>query len=420
MKKAIIAILVSLTAAFNLMAQLQDTMTGCLNERVKSLQVQLNGFPLDYPILIMNTDNQLIFSFDHLAEDREYLRYELIHCNANWQPSGLVDSEYLDGFNQADIEYYDYSQMTTTHYVHYEFAIPNEQMMPRLSGNYLVRVYPDNDPDDTWLQCRFMVSEQTAKIDASCTSRTDVDFNKTHQQLEIVVDVERSDVRDPFNDLKIMIQQNGRYDNEVMLQQPLRLADRKVTVYEHLPKLIFDAGNEYRRMETTSVTFPTMGVRAIEYHQPYYHIALETDYPRNEEMYLYDQTQHGRYFIREYNSDQSEIEADYVVVHFTLDLGGERPNDLIFLDGDFVHRRFDPESLMTYNRATGLYERNMLLKQGAYNYQYLTVPNGKNRGYTGPIEGDKYQTQNEYLIKIYARHIGDRYDRLIGTTVVSM
>lgn len=396
-----------------------DTMTGCLNERIKSLKVQLNGFPLDYPILVMNTDNELIFSFDHLADEREYLRYELVHCNANWQPSGLVDSEFLDGFNQCDIEYYDYSQLTTTHYVHYEFAIPNEQMAPTLSGNYLVRVYPENDPDDIWLQCRFYVSEQSAAINAGYTSRTDIDFNKEHQQLEISVNVERSNVRDPFNDLKVMIQQNGRYDNEVMLQQPLRMADRSTSVYAHVPKLIFEAGNEYRRMETTTIHYTTMGVDAIEYHEPYYHFVLGIDTPRNDEMYLYDQTQHGRFFVREYNSSQSDIEADYGVVHFRLDLGGERPDEMIFLDGDFVNRRFDPESLMTYNRATGLYERNMLLKQGAYNYQYLTVPKGKNRGYTGPIEGDKYQTQNEYLIKVYARHPGERYDRLIGTTLIA-
>lgn len=394
-------------------------MTGCINERIKSLQVQLNGFPLDYPILVLNTDNQLIFSFDHLTEEREYLRYELIHCNANWQPSNLVDSEFLDGFNQADIEYYDYSQLTTTHYVHYEFVIPNEDMSPRLSGNYLVRVYPENDPDDTWLQCRFMVSEQSAELKVSMSTRTDVDTNKEHQQLEIIVDTQRARVRDPFNDLTVMIQQNGRYDNEVALTHPLRLADLNTAVFAHDAKLIFEAGNEYRRVETISTKYPTMGVEEIQYHEPYYHMLLQVDEPRNENMYLYDQTQHGRFFIREYNSSQSEIEADYVVVHFRLDLGGEKKNEVIFLDGDFVNRRFNPESLMTFNRATGLYERNMLLKQGAYNYQYLSVPDGANRGYTAPIEGDKYQTNNEYLVKVYARHPGERYDRLIGVTKIN-
>lgn len=390
-----------------------DTMQGVFNDRVKSLQVQLEGNPYAPPVICLGTDDRLVVSFDHLAEDREYLRYELVHCSANWQPSGLVDSEFLDGFNIGDVEEYEFSQLTTVHYVHYTLVIPNEDISPLLSGNYLLKIYPEQDSDDIWLQCRFMVSEQTAVIGTSISGVTDIDYNKAHQQLALVVDTERSGVLDPFNDLIVMIQQNGRYDNEVALRQPLNMRGRHVSVYEHNPALIFDGGNEYRRFEIVSTTYPGMRVGAIDYAEPFYHFALYTDEPRYSEMYLYDQTQHGRFTIREYNSDMSDIEADYGVVHFTLDIP-ELTDASIFIDGDFTCRRFDPESLMTYNRATGLYERNMLLKQGAYNYQYLVVPKGKTRGYTAHIEGDKFQTANEYLIKVYCRHPGDRYDRLIG------
>lgn len=413
-RNALIAIFLSLACAF---ANADDTRTACFNERIKSLKVELDGYPLAAPIIVLNTNDRLIFSFDHLADEREYLRYELVHCNADWQPSGLVDTEFLDGFNQGDIEAYDYSQLTMTRYVHYDLAIPNEEVAPKLSGNYLLKVYPDSDPDDVWLQCRFMVSEQTAEIGAEVTSRTDVDINRKHQQLSIIVDSEHSGVPDPFNDLIVQVQQNGRYDNEATLTHPLRMASRAVSVYEHQSPLIFEAGNEYRRFETVTTHYPSMGVEEMAYHEPYYHAKLFTDQPRKDEMYLYDQTQNGRFTIREYNSNNSDIEADYVVTHFTLD-APYMESAQIYIDGDFVNRRFDPESMMTYNRATGLYERNMLLKQGAYNYQYLVVPSGENKGRTDMIEGDKYQTVNEYVIKVYARHPGDRYDRLIGTHTI--
>ncbi len=392
---------------------------GCLaaEGRAKTAQVELAGFPLEPPVLVLNTDNQLVFSFDIFAEDRDYLRYELIHCNSDWTPSDLVDSEYLDGFNQADIDMYDYSQLTTTHYVHYQFAIPNAQMTPLLSGNYKARVYPEDNPDATVTEYRFYVSEQTAQIDVSYSSRTDVDVNKGHQQLELSVDVERSHVQDPFNDLEIVILQNGRQDNKAELRQPLRMANRSTAVYAHQQPLIFEAGNEYRRMECVSVKYPSMGVEEIEYYEPYYHVKLHVDNPRSDEMYLYDQTQHGRYFVREYDSGQSEIEADYVVVHFRLDMGG-RVDDEIYLDGDFTDRNLDANAMMVYNPSTGLYERNMLLKQGAYNYQYLSKKAGERIAHASQIEGDKYQTQNEYLVLVYARHLGERYDRLIGTTLV--
>lgn len=395
-----------------------DTMTGSFDERIRTLQVRAPADPLPLPVIVMGTDDQLIFSFDHLADDRQYFRYDLVHCNANWQPSGLVDSEIVDGFNLGDIEYYDYSGAVTNRYVHYSLAFPNENMMPKVSGNYLLRVFREDNPDDIVAQWRFMVSEQTAGIDARVSTVTDVDYNEGHQQLSVIVDSERSDVPDPFNDLILMIQQNGRYDNEVAISHPLRMQDRHISVYEHLNPLIFEAGNEYRRFETVRTDYPGMHVASVDYFDPYYNFTLETDRPRVGDMYLYDNTQHGAYVVNAYNTDVPDTDAEYVVVHFTLDMP-EMPGSMVFVDGDLVNRRFDPESLMTFNKATGLYERSMLLKQGSYNYQYLVVPPGHNRGYTSIIEGDKYQTSNSYLLKVYVRHPGDRYDRLIGVSPIN-
>ena len=70
-----------------------------------------------------------------------------------------------------------------------------------------------------------------------------------------------------------------------------------------------------------------------------------------------------------------------------------------------------------YNRATGRYEKRLLLKQGAYNYQYLAVADGQHIGLTSAIEGDKYPTVNEYTVRVYYRPRGSRYDRLAGVKV---
>lgn len=392
--------------------RLTDTMTGIFDEHIKSLQIRLEGDDFADPIVVLNSEDRIVINFDHLAEDREYFRYSIIHCNAFWQPSGLVDSEFLNGFNEGTIDSYRFSRGTTVHYVNYTLAIPNEQVRPTLSGNYLLRIYNEDDPDRTLLQCRFMVSEASAPVAVSAAGQTDIDYNKSHQQLSIIVDSERALVEDPFNDLIVTVSQNGRLDSEITLRQPLRMQGKR-SVYEHQPQLIFDAGNEYRRFEAVSDYYPGMGVERIEYFDPYYHYVLYADSPRPAE-YIYDQTQHGRFFVRNYNSDDSEIEADYGVVHFTLDMP-EQPGAMIFVDGDFVQRRFDDSSRMFYNHASGRYEKAMLLKQGAYNYQYLFVPQGARRGYTGHIEGDHYQTVNEYSVRVYHRRRGERYDRLIGT-----
>lgn len=393
-----------------------DTIPGVFDEFIKSLRVHLNGNDFAAPIIVLDTEDQILIEFDHLAEDREYFRYSLTHCNAKWQPSGLVDSEYLDGFNEGTIENYDFSRGTKIHYVHYELTIPNDQVRPTISGNYLLRIYAENDPETTLLQCRFMVSEATAKVAAYASPQTDMDYNAAHQQVNVVVDVEDAGIEDVFNDMAVFVSQNGRMDNERAARQPLRVSGTKV-FYEHQPRFIFEAGNEYRRFEAVSDYYPGINVAQIEYYEPYYHYNIVPDHPRASESYVYDETQNGRFFIREFNSDESDLEADYGVVHLTLEMD-EMPGTMVFVDGDFVQRRFDDDSRLHYNTERQAYERAFLLKQGAYNYQYLVVPQGATRGYTGQVEGDKFQTINEYLIKVYHRRRGERYDRLIGTAAI--
>lgn len=407
---------VILSALITVALSAADTMTGIFDDAFHTLRTEVNGNFLAPPVLLIDSGDELTVSFDEIAESNSYLRYSLVHCNANWTESSLVESEFLDGFNFGNVDDYEYSQLTATHYVNYRITLPNDRFRFNISGNYLLRVYRDDDPDTTLLQVRFMVSEATAVVRGDVLSVTDIDYNGRHQQVSVTVDATNAGVEDVFNDMMVYVSQNGRLDNEVMVRQPLRVSG-KTAFYEHLRPLIFPAGNEYRRMETVSVTYPGMNIESVEYHEPFYHATVATDYPRAADSYVYDSTQNGRFVVREYNSSQSDVEADYVVTHFSLD-APELPGKYIFLDGDFTCRRFDPQSMMVYNRATDRYEKTLLLKQGAYNYQYLTVDRDSRSGNTATIEGDFHPTRNEYLIKVYTRHRGERYDRLIGVTTV--
>lgn len=394
-----------------------DTRQGVMEGAFKTLQVRLGDDIFAPPVLnLANPGERIVISFDELAEERRYLRYSLVHCDASWQPEGLVDSEFLDSFNEGTVEDYDYSQATVVHYVHYTIALPNQQVRITQPGNYLVRVYDENEPDRTLLQARFGVCNFTAPVMATVSSRTDIDTNTSHQQLALQIDTRHLHVDDPFNDLRVVITQNGRPDNEVTLTTPQRINGDRV-IYEHLRPLIFDAGNEYRRFETTSVDYPGLGVERVIHDAPVYNAELYTDSPRDKQSYLYDSTQQGRYVVRSVDTQESDTEADYVLTHFTLLMPPIAGAD-IFIDGDLTDRRMDPSSHMVYNHSTGAYEQSMLLKQGAYNYQYLVVPNGSDRGLTAPVEGDKYQTVNEYTIRVYHRPRGTRFDRLVGITTV--
>lgn len=89
----------------------------------------------------------------------------------------------------------------------------------------------------------------------------------------------------------------------------------------------------------------------------------------------------------------------------------------MYIEGDLTQRLADGVAKMEYNHATGKYERFMLLKQGAYNYQYLLKRRDGDK-YTNDIEGNFFPTANEYLITVYGRRHGERYDRLLGVDMV--
>ena len=231
-------------------AYADDTMNGIFDSRFKTLQVKVDGNDYAPPVITLGTDDRVKITFDELTEEHSYLRYSLVHCNADWQPSGLVESEFVDGFNLGYIEEYEYSQLTTTHYVHYTVALPNDEVRFTVSGNYLLRVFSEDNPDEVLLQARFMVCEPLASIGATITSRTDVDYNDAHKQLSLEVDVAKVGVQDLYNDIKVVVSQNSRVDNEVMLTKPLRVSSQTLC-YEHQSPLIFTGGNDAHITLTT-------------------------------------------------------------------------------------------------------------------------------------------------------------------------
>ena len=61
-----------------------------------------------------------------------------------------------------------------------------------------------------------------------------------------------------------------------------------------------------------------------------------------------------------------------------------------------------------------MYRATRMLKSGLYNYAYVWLPDGATKATMSHIESDNYDTENEYLILVYHREFGSRYDKLIG------
>ena len=395
-----------------------DTTTGIFDRRFRTLKTEVEDNFMSPPVIRLGTNDRILVKFDEIGEDNSYLEYRLIHCDADWQPSRLIESEYLEGFNSVRIEDYAYSTATFVHYVNYLIAFPNEDLQIKHSGNYLLQVYDPERPEETLLQTRFQVTENRARIEGNVTSRTDMGHNTYWQQLAFEIDCQGIGELNPYQDIIVYVTQNNREATKRRIMTPLRVSGDKI-IYEHLNDLVFGASNEYRRFESVSNSFPGMRVDSLQYMGSNYHVWLKVDEPRQSASYSYDQTQHGRFLVREYNSTDSDIGADYITVHFLLECP-ELPSYDIYLDGEFTHDRMDKENQLTYDHRVGGYVAEVPLKQGAYNYQYVTRSRQTGEISTSTIEGDKYETLNEYGIAVYFRPPGARADRLISYRILQM
>lgn len=386
------------------------------NPRVQSLSV---SNPYDFmapPVIKLTTNDVLDVNFDLIGEEREYLRYRIIHCNSDWQPSRLMESEFVNGFNETLIEDYGFSRDTYIHYVNYNITLPDQENQILVSGNYLLQVYPEGYPDDILFQVRFSVTEDISPINGGITSRTDKGTDSYYQQLFFNVDLGALGNVNPYQDLIINIEQNNSPFASKTISHPMRVTGGKA-VFEHSPELIFEASNEYRRFETVRTDYPGMRVDSVKFMGDMWHAWVHPDESRVDRQYFYDKTQHGRFKIDDYNGTEPDLSADYVMVHFTLE-PVEHVKGNIFIDGDFTNHILNDMTMMKYDWNDGLYHTSIPLKQGSYNYRYIVLPEDGSIPSPSSIEGNKYETNNEYLIKVFLRTPGSRSDRLVGVSKI--
>ena len=378
--------------------------------KISTPQMVLNdewGVP---PVMQLGSDDVLRFSFDEMSHVYHRYTCRIVHCNSDWEQSDLLEMDYLDGFNDFVIDDWENSVNTSVLYTHYQFTIPNDDVSLKASGNYRIEVFDDEVEDEAPVAVfEFSVVEPLLSFDVKVSGDTDISFNEGHQQLSITVGYP-SFVTSPASELKPVVYQNRRRDNCVMGITPTYITGDKVE-YTHNPRLIFDAGNEYRRFEVADPNSPGEGVEEVVYIEPCYHAVLYMDKPRTSHSSYRDEN--GLYFVNTLEGYGTEIEADYVDVHFALDVS-YRAGGGYYLLGDFNADCFDDANKLEYDEEEDYYFISVPLKLGVYNYMYVWVPTGSDRADNHPVEGNFYNTENEYLIYMYYRGFGDRADRLLG------
>ena len=122
----------------------------------------------------------------------------------------------------------------------------------------------------------------------------------------------------------------------------------------------------------------------------------------------------GNFVVRNVRGENNEIEADYAWVYFSLSAPAFMANKGVYVTGMFNNYILSPEYKMDFNAEKNLYEKAVLIKQGFTNYQYQVADNKGNVDAEKAIDGNFWQTENDYSILVYYRENTDRYDRVIG------
>lgn len=382
-------------------------------ENIKSVKFHLDGVFLSYPIIDLNSNGQLVLSFDDMNEDVMDYTYTIVHCDKDWTTSDLDEIDFLDGFNGERVDNYDFSFNTLTEYTHYRILLPNEDIRWLVSGNYLVHIFEDDEDKRPVLTRRFMVTESIMRIIPNFVPPSRANKYRSHQEIDFVVNFKGQSIANPRREVSASILQNGRWDNAVTEVLPM-FTRQEDLIYDYQDKIIFPAGKEFRFMDIRSFRYPRQGLADVQRDDQYWDVVAKLQETRAFETFESYNDINGKFIIEHMEQNRPNLEGDYAKVLFPLKVSQQLEGKSIYIVGDMTDWQMKDEFKMVYNPAVGAYVAKPLLKQGFYNYYYVTIDEDGQKYTHDEFEGDWHLTENDYTILIYYRPFGQRYDRIVA------
>lgn len=350
--------------------------------------------------------------FDEIAEQPNNYRYRIIHCNSTWKPDSLESYEYIQGPEEGYIENYNSSFTTLTSYFNYYQSIPAKYSAFTLSGNYILEVFLDDNPDSTIITRQFYVTENLLDVEIEVTSPTENRWS--NQEVNVTIGCNHPSHSHLLNSiyLKVIVQQNGRIDNIRTL--PFSGHSNNKLCYRWTRENIFEGGNTFRYFDISNIRTPMYNVNKIEHFGNEIYAILMPEEDRSSKNYETAIRLNGGMKTNAWDRNDPLTESEYVYVNFLLPM--ERPllNGNIHIVGELTQWHLNENSRMEYQPEMKAYTKRLLLKQGYYSYQLLFKEKGTNYGSTEKLEGNHTVTPNTYTALIYYRKPGDRYERLIA------
>ncbi|MHA4807652.1 type IX secretion system plug protein [Flavitalea flava] len=380
-------------------------------------QLFIAGNQLGYPILRLNTNDQLELHFDDLDGDVKNYSYTYQLCNADWTPAIVSQFDFIRGFSQVRFANYQFSSVALTRYTHYQALLPDQNCLPIRSGNYLVKVFLDGDTSKLAFVRRMLITDGRISVHPRLFPPLDYQLAHTHQRIQMEVNVGALNPANPLDQIKVVVLQNYRWDNAIRNMRPTFFSNNKLE-YSSDNDCVFPAGREYRWLDLQSFRYQSDRIQNATYGKTSTDIMVRPDADRSRLPFYFYKDYNGFYFIQTTESLNPLLQTDYATVHFSFVPPGNIsfPGKDVYILGQFTGGGFNDSTRLIYNAEKGRYEIAFFLKQGYYNYSYVTIDHNdpEKRAAFDLTEGNFLETENDYTVLVYYRALGSRADELVG------
>ncbi len=358
---------------------------------------------------IVRLGNVLELSFDDLEADSKEYQYKVAHMTHDWKPSNLTSNQYIDGFDENEIINITNSFNTLQSYTHYSVEIPNQNTIITKSGNYLISVL--NEDYEVVFSRRCIFYEDITTVGVAVLRSRDTKSNNQKQTVQFSVNHPNIPINNATREINITLFQNHNWNTAINNIQPQFIKPQQL-LYNHTFKTNFWGGNEFLNFDSKHLRNTSLNIAKTE-RKNIYHSYIYTDEQRADKTYTFNPDINGQFVVRTLEANDSNTEADYSIVHFSLDAFEPFEDKDTFVYGAFNNYQLSDENKMKYNTVDNVYQAEIKFKQGFYNYSYATL-NKNNSINLNEIDGSFYQTENEYTVIVYYKPFGETYDRVIG------
>ena len=366
------------------------------------------------PIFKLRDSFQL--QFDDLYGNEANYYYTITHCDYDWKPSQLAKAEYLNGFDDQRIQEYYNSLNCLQLYSHYKLSFPNRFTQFRVSGNYMIKIL--NDDKEVVFSKKFILYEELVSVPMQIKRARNVAFVEQKHNVEFAIKSATINFQSPLSNVKVMLMQNGKFDNTITNIKPQYTIGNDL-IYKYDTETQFWAGNEFHFFENKDIRAANNSIASIDSKGGLYNAHLYIDQSRANAPYTYFPDINGNFIVKNIGAQNNEIEADYAWVFFSLSAPNFYDKKSIYINGMFNNFTINDENKMDYNAEKGIYEKALMIKQGFTNYQYVIADSKGKIDEENAIDGNFFQTENNYFVLVYYKENNQRYDRIIGRGIAS-